>query len=262
MENHRFNLIKMKLAYLLLALFIVACQKSDQTQEAAESESSLTESEANTNESIVLERKAGSFALKVEKEEVPEYIFHIMSIINSQGEKVDELRITKLYSSSTGCDTHSTSEYSFSSDTEFQIITKTNEYSCGVESGDPTSGVSEEEFLMIENPYEIVDREIESSETTSYKISEAGKIIKGESVSELISDKISKLDRFDSLPKENLRLLRNFIFAKHGYKFKSEDLLDHFSGKDWYEPRYDNVDELLTVGDKEIIAYLRDIESK
>jgi hypothetical protein len=251
----------MKLTILLLLLFIVACQKNVQTQEAAESESSITESEANTDEPMVLERKTSSFSIKIEKEEVPEYIFHIMSIIDSQGKKVDELRITKLYSSSTGCDTHSTSEYDFSSDTEFQIVTNTKKHSCGVESGDPASGVSEEEFLRIENPYEIVDREMESSQTTFYEISEKGKIVKGESRAELINDKISKLERFDVLPKENLRLLRNYIFAKHGYKFKSQDLLSHFSATDWYEPKFDNVDELLTAKDNEIIAYLTNLES-
>ena len=49
---------------------------------------------------------------------------------------------------------------------------------------------------------------------------------------------------------KELRLLRNEIFAKHGYIFKSEDLIKHFSQQDWYKPLYKNVDSLLTENDK------------
>ncbi len=37
-------------------------------------------------------------------------------------------------------------------------------------------------------------------------------------------------------PKDELRLLRNEIFARHGHVFKSEDLRGHFSRTSWYEP--------------------------
>jgi hypothetical protein len=33
-----------------------------------------------------------------------------------------------------------------------------------------------------------------------------------------------------------LRLLRNAIFARHGYRFRSPELRAHFSGFDWYRP--------------------------
>lgn len=42
--------------------------------------------------------------------------------------------------------------------------------------------------------------------------------------------------------KQSLRLLRNLIYAKHGYKFKSEDLKKIFSEFDWYKPN-DNFSE-------------------
>ena len=46
---------------------------------------------------------------------------------------------------------------------------------------------------------------------------------------------------------EELRITRNEIFAKHGYIFKSEDLANHFSTKDWYEPKYDDVNHLSQI---------------
>lgn len=39
-----------------------------------------------------------------------------------------------------------------------------------------------------------------------------------------------------SLTKKQLRLLRNMIYAKHGYSFKSEDLQNHMKHFDWYKP--------------------------
>lgn len=36
-------------------------------------------------------------------------------------------------------------------------------------------------------------------------------------------------------------VMRNEVFARHGYIFKREDLADHFSKKTWYSPRYSAV---------------------
>lgn len=43
-----------------------------------------------------------------------------------------------------------------------------------------------------------------------------------------------------------IRIMRNEIFARHGYIFKSEDLKAHFSSLPWYKPQFDNVDDKLT----------------
>ncbi|MCR5081464.1 MAG: YARHG domain-containing protein [Treponema sp.] len=40
--------------------------------------------------------------------------------------------------------------------------------------------------------------------------------------------------------KEDLRILRNTIYAKYGYKFKSQDLNEIFSKCDWYSPKESN----------------------
>ena len=41
-----------------------------------------------------------------------------------------------------------------------------------------------------------------------------------------------------------LRLLRNEIFARHGYKFKSEDLRVFFGMMEWYKPDTNDINEL------------------
>ena len=43
-----------------------------------------------------------------------------------------------------------------------------------------------------------------------------------------------------NIPREQLRLMRNEILARHGYTFKSKDLRDYFSKKSWYKPGTDN----------------------
>jgi len=47
------------------------------------------------------------------------------------------------------------------------------------------------------------------------------------------------------LSKEQLRILRNTIFARHGRKFVSKDLQEYFGAKEWYRPRYDEVTHLM-----------------
>lgn len=59
-----------------------------------------------------------------------------------------------------------------------------------------------------------------------------------------------------------LRLVRNEIFARHGYIFKNRDLANYFSTKDWYEAKYMNVDSLLTDADKKNIKLILDAEKE
>jgi hypothetical protein len=70
------------------------------------------------------------------------------------------------------------------------------------------------------------------------------------------SEKSQTLLNSDDLKDKNineLRIMRNEIFARHGYIFNSDDLTKYFSKMDWYEPKYSNVDSLLTETDKENI---------
>lgn len=50
------------------------------------------------------------------------------------------------------------------------------------------------------------------------------------------SEKYLTEEELSGLSKEQLRLARNEIYARHGYRFGSEDLIQYFSGKSWYYP--------------------------
>ncbi len=58
------------------------------------------------------------------------------------------------------------------------------------------------------------------------------------SFEELWEKELAKIDNkyLAMLTDKQLRILRNTIYAAHGYIFKSEDLISYFSRMDWYKP--------------------------
>jgi len=64
------------------------------------------------------------------------------------------------------------------------------------------------------------------------------------------------------IEKNQARLFRNLIFAKYGYKFKSDDLKAYFSKMSWYQPKHENVDAMLSDDDKELATYLKGLEDQ
>lgn len=51
----------------------------------------------------------------------------------------------------------------------------------------------------------------------------------------LLNDK-----KFQIYDKATLRIMRNAILARHGYRFQSKDLQDYFAGEPWYRPAASN----------------------
>ncbi|MBO7069091.1 MAG: YARHG domain-containing protein [Bacteroidaceae bacterium] len=62
------------------------------------------------------------------------------------------------------------------------------------------------------------------------------------------------------LTKEELRIMRNWIYARHGYIFKSRDLMDYFSQYPWYEPQYSNVSSMLSTIEKRNVEFIKRYE--
>ena len=66
-------------------------------------------------------------------------------------------------------------------------------------------------------------------------------------------------------PTEELRLLRNQIFAAHGRKFKTDDLNQYFSGKLWYKGRVEPEDfseDVLSEIEKRNLALIQKLEKE
>lgn len=62
------------------------------------------------------------------------------------------------------------------------------------------------------------------------------------------------------LSKQDLLLMRNEIFARHGYIFKRDDLYNHFIKKPWYNPRLKDVSHLLSPIEKANIKLIKQFE--
>jgi len=76
-------------------------------------------------------------------------------------------------------------------------------------------------------------------------------------VSSALSTQLLTEDDIRSMSKQDLRILRNEIYARHGYIFKSKDLRDYFSAKDWYHPQYSDVSNLLNTIEKRNVAFIQ-----
>ena len=59
---------------------------------------------------------------------------------------------------------------------------------------------------------------------------------------------------------EDLRVLRNEIYARHGRIFKDKELQKYFSQQPWYKPNPDFKDEMLTEKEYKNLATIREAE--
>lgn len=184
-----------------------------------------------------------------------------IAIVDSEGKMTDKL----IFESSVG-DEHSrrSAKLIMLSDQEFEIRQAESRHHEPVTlDDDPSTGVTMSVILHYDDPYKILGYELINEEVRRYQLSENGKIVASDSVIRIATKKdLYNFETFDSLPKEKLRILRNAIFAQYGYQFKSQELLDYFSQKDWYEPKHENVDHLLTDADKQVIDYIHQLEKK
>jgi len=70
------------------------------------------------------------------------------------------------------------------------------------------------------------------------------------------------LEHLKSLDQNELRLVRNYFFAKYNFSFKSEDLRSYFSEKLMYKPEFEDVSMNLTENEKMVIQYIISLEQK
>lgn len=64
-----------------------------------------------------------------------------------------------------------------------------------------------------------------------------------------------------NLSNVDLRIMRNEIFARHGYIFKSEDLIQYFNQQSWYRPLYSDVTSRLSSLETDNINYIKSFEN-
>jgi hypothetical protein len=74
------------------------------------------------------------------------------------------------------------------------------------------------------------------------------------------SQRLLKEDDVNNLMKEELEIMRNEIFARHGYCFKKKNQRELFEDKDWYIPNTVDVKKDLTDIEKKNITLIKRFE--
>ncbi len=190
-----------------------------------------------------------------------------MTTFDYEETKIDAIEFVEEFGHAAACNEYGIShEYSFEEDDLVAVSGHEYDHNCGdyLPVGEYTDEEMDEYYDQLHSysdPYAFLPSITERWYADYYQISSAGEfeLLDYRSYEEIDSE-ISGLSMLDDFPKSQLRILRNCIFARHGYEFKSADLRELFSLFDWYEPGGYS-DDLLTDADREIIDYIRDLES-
>lgn len=71
----------------------------------------------------------------------------------------------------------------------------------------------------------------------------------------LLNDKL-----FEKLDKKTLRIMRNEIMARHGYRFQSKDLQEYFCKQSWYKPAASNASVKLSLLEQLNVDLIKSVE--
>jgi hypothetical protein len=74
------------------------------------------------------------------------------------------------------------------------------------------------------------------------------------------SDRYVSSHELYKLTQWDLKIMRNEILARHGYIFQTKDMKEYFLKQKWYEPKYDEVDDMLSEIEKDNLSHIRVFE--
>jgi len=77
-----------------------------------------------------------------------------------------------------------------------------------------------------------------------------------------LSQQLLTEEDLSSLSQQELKLMRNEIFARHGYIFNSKDLQEYFSKQSWYRPQYTDVSDKLNAIERQNISFIKKYEDE
>jgi uncharacterized membrane protein YvbJ len=75
------------------------------------------------------------------------------------------------------------------------------------------------------------------------------------------SERLLTANELANMSQASLRIMRNEIYARHGFVFKKEDMRQYFSQQTWYKPLFNNVDNMLSDVEKKNIVLIRRYEN-
>jgi len=74
------------------------------------------------------------------------------------------------------------------------------------------------------------------------------------------SKALLKVSDLNSFTKQDLKIMRNEIYARHGYIFKTAEMKTYFSRQSWYKGQYDDVTSMFSSIEKQNIELIKKYE--
>lgn len=131
---------------------------------------------------------------------------------------------------------------------EFKLLKKTFEYNANLMLPTESSYVDWSDHKMIKRVDTAEDGKIDTLEANPFYRSASDQIFKLNA-----STSVLKEEDVKNLRKLDLQIIKNTIFARHGYAFKKQTFRNFFDPVEWYVPVKNNVDnDLTTIENKNI----------
>jgi len=74
------------------------------------------------------------------------------------------------------------------------------------------------------------------------------------------SQRLLTSSELNGMSKHDLKIMRNEIFARHGYIFKTSEMKSYFSSQSWYHGRYEDVSSMLSDIEHKNVALIKSYE--
>jgi len=120
--------------------------------------------------------------------------------------------------------------------------------------------IAKDKEAVVNNTLEEKDAEInklknkkKANDNSSYFAKGAGMFPEG-------SQRYLSYVDIEYLSSRDLKIMRNEIFARHGYIFKTSDMIQHFSEQSWYRPLNNDVTAYLSKIEKENVNFIKQYE--
>ena len=74
------------------------------------------------------------------------------------------------------------------------------------------------------------------------------------------SERLLTASDLQGLSKFDLKIMRNEIFARHGYIFQTNEMKNYFQSQSWYTPKYRDISSLLSNIEQKNVALIKRYE--
>ena len=135
-------------------------------------------------------------------------------------------------------------------------IQQQNEAAAKAREADLNKSLAEKDSKIIEI-IEEKDSEINNLKEKKKAITNSRYFAAGAGIYPEGSQRYLSYDDVEYLGSRDLKIMRNEIFARHGYIFKTSDMIQHFSQQSWYRPLNNDVTAYLSKIEKENVDFIK-----